>query len=392
VTRRPRVVYWNNMPSPYVVGRLNSVVERGSLDISAWFSTRREADRSWAVDETSFRFPYTYLPTISGRRLGLDAGELAVPQPLLQGSPPDLLVSLYAGPAYIAGWSLAKARGVRTAFRYLPTSDNWVRRTRFKEGLKRRLFQSVDGFKTSGPDGHARLVGYGVDPQRIHVVTQSIDFGRFQVESDKWQTRRAQVRAELGLEGVVFLYVGRLWRGKGLDLLIDAYQRHAALGNGASTLMLVGDGRDEARYRAQAAAAPGARIVFAGFIQSIDLPRYYAAADVFVFPTLGDPNGLVVEEAMSCALPVVAFDAAGDVSLRVPDGVAGYVVPTADGHALQRRMGELSADAELRRRMGAAGRQIASAKTHGQYAEDFERFVEQVLRSRRAGLQVLSAR
>lgn len=380
--RRPRVVYWNNIPSPYHVERLNAVADRGAVDLEAWFCARTESDRSWAVDETAFHFRHRYVP---GARLGrtwTGGHYLNIPSPLLGRRTPDLLVSLYAEPTFLAGLALARARGVRTVLRYLPTYNAWVRRTRLKEMTKRRLFQRVDGFKTPGPEGLNQLVRYGVDPARVHQVTQSIDVQRFVEGSERWRPHRDEVRAALGAHGVVFIYVGRLWRGKGLDHLLAAYQSLTEAGTADTTLLLVGDGRDEALYRAQAARNTRGRVLFAGFVQQPDLPRLYAASDVFVFPTLGDPNGLVVEEAMVSGLPVIAFDAAGDVRHRVPEGIAGYVVPTGDVRQLEGRMRDLLTDQDMARRMGAAGRQVASLKTHERYARDFERMVEAVLADR----------
>ena len=68
-------------------------------------------------------------------------------------------------------------------------------------------------------------------------------------------------------------------------------------------------------------------VIFAGFFQKAELPRLYAAADVFVFPTLGDPYGLVVDEAMACSLPIISTSAAGEIRDRVESGVNGFVVP-----------------------------------------------------------------
>jgi len=375
------VVYWNNIPSPYTVDRLNAVVDRGTIDLEAWFCARTESDRSWDVQEQSFHFPHRYLPGPSPRRRWARGHYLNVPAPLLGRRLPDLLVSLYAEPTFLAGWELARARGVRTAFRYLPTYDRWVARTARKERLKRAVFRRADGFKTPGPEGEARLLAYGVDPARIHHVTQSIDVPRFLDGAAAWRPRREETRRALGLDGTVFVFVGRLWRGKGLDYLFDAYERIASGDVGPTTLLLVGDGVDEARYRGRARALASGHVVFAGFVQQPDLPRLYAAADVLVLPTLGDPNGLVIEEAMVSGLPVIAFDSAGDIRQRVPEGVAGHVVPTADTRLLAERMMALARDPSARAGMGAAAREIASLKTHDRYAEDFERFVEGVMAS-----------
>jgi hypothetical protein len=54
---RPRVVYWNNQPTPYLTARLNAVADRGNVDVEAWFDSWREDDRSWAVEPSDWRFP-----------------------------------------------------------------------------------------------------------------------------------------------------------------------------------------------------------------------------------------------------------------------------------------------------------------------------------------------
>jgi glycosyltransferase involved in cell wall biosynthesis len=384
MARRPRVVYWTNIPAPYVVDRFNAVAQRGSLDFEAWFCSRIEPDRSWDVDETRWLFPYRYMP---GKRIALPRMAphyFNVPGRLRRGSP-DLLVSLYADPAFLAGWAQARLRGIRTAFRVLPTYDAWIRRSRLKERLKAGVFPRVDGFKVPGPDGAAAVLKYGVDPNRIHYVTQSIDVTRFRDGRERWLPERVAIRAELGLHGCVFVYVGRLWTGKGVDHLLEAYARLAALPVEVS-LLLVGDGPDEARYRSHCLEAGLRNVVFAGFQQQGDLPRLYASSDVLVFPTLGDPNGLVVEEAMASQLPVISSDAAGDIRSRVPDGVAGYVVPVGDPTALAERMSALALDETARSSMGLHASQMAAAKGHDRYASDFERFVDAVLTSPRAGV------
>ena len=131
----------------------------------------------------------------------------------------------------------------------------------------------------------------------------------------------------LGLQGCWFLYVGRLWSGKGLDDLFDAY-RPVRLQQPNASLLLVGDGVDEARYRAMARNLPN--VTFAGFVQPRELPDYYALADALVFPTLGDPHGLVGEEAMAANLPVICTEAGGDIRRRVPDEWGGFGSPPAN--------------------------------------------------------------
>lgn len=53
-----RVVYWNNIPSPYMVDRFNALAANAPFEFEAWFSDRCHGDRSWTVDESTWRFPY----------------------------------------------------------------------------------------------------------------------------------------------------------------------------------------------------------------------------------------------------------------------------------------------------------------------------------------------
>jgi hypothetical protein len=61
--QRAYVVYWNNIPSPYMVERFNAVADLDNLEFEAWFNGRIESDRSWEVVESQWRFRYRYLPT-----------------------------------------------------------------------------------------------------------------------------------------------------------------------------------------------------------------------------------------------------------------------------------------------------------------------------------------
>jgi glycosyltransferase involved in cell wall biosynthesis len=382
--RRPRVVYWNHSPTPYFVGRFNAVADRDGLEFEAWFNERREAIRSWDVDESTWRFPARYIDgRFLGRRMPLPATELRLWRP-------DLLVQEYDRSHLMAGFLVGTAYAGRTAFRVLPNFDSWSHRTWWREAGKHFAFHAVDAAKVPGPDGARLARRYGLPADRVRAVTQSVDRGSLEPAREVSAGSRAARRGELGLEGCVFVYCGRLWSGKGTDDLFDAYERVLAEGRHVSLLVL-GDGPDEARYRARAARLP--RVSFAGFVQAAEISSYYAIADALVFPTLGDPHGLVVEEAMVAGLPVIASAAAGDIAARLPDGEAGYVVAPRDPAALARRMIALADDEALRRAMGERAAALASGRDHAAYARDFEEFVHAALAlPRRTGPAPVAAR
>jgi glycosyltransferase involved in cell wall biosynthesis len=367
------VVYWNNIPSPYIVDRFNALANRNRIDFEAWFNDRIEPDRSWKVDERTWRFRYRYLPTlrISGRRIHFPL--------LVLGRRPDLLVSLYAEPSFLLGWTIARLRGTKTAFWCEVTWDTWVQRRPWKEWLKRTVLPSALATIGPGEDGRAYAMRYGVPAHRALSLMSVIDVDHYANGRSKAWGEREMVRTQLGLKGTTFMYAGRLWGGKGITYLLEAFSKVESQATGEVSLLIVGDGLEEARLR-QTCQERGIRnVVFAGFHQKPEMPRYYAMADVFVFPTLGDPYGLVVDEAMACSLPVISTSAAGEIRDRVEEDVNGYIVPPGDSALLADRMLQLARDPNLRERMGKISAKKIAGRTPERWAEDFEQIVDSIV-------------
>jgi glycosyltransferase involved in cell wall biosynthesis len=360
----PKVVYWFNQPTPYVVNRFNAVAKRPEIQFEAWFSEVRQADRSWAVDPGTWAFRARYLTVHNVAR-----AVLRVPAAELFASRPDLFVLEYDRLNLALGAVLGRLLAGRVAFRVLPNFDAWSERTWWREASKHLLFRAIDAAKVPGPDGAALAGRYGLPCGRRWRVRQSIDVDHYGSSRAVSRSVREQRRAELGLEGCVYCFVGRLWSGKGIDELFNAYRRLSAETT-AISLLMVGDGVDEARYRRAAKDLPN--VVFAGFIQPSELPAWYALADVLVFPTRGDPNGLVIEEALAAGLPVIVSDAAGDVASRVPKAV-GHIVPGGSVAALADSMTTLLDD-RVRVRLAAAAPGLVRDKDDEGYADDFVKF------------------
>lgn len=371
--RKPFVVYWNNIPSPYIVDRFNAVADRGEVDFEAWFSNRVTPGRSWDVDESNWRFRYRYLPvTKVGSRV------LHWPTPVL-GRRPDVLISLYAEPAFLVGWAVAKIRGVRTAFWCQVTWDSWVRRRVWKEAIKRFVFRKVDATLGSGEESRAFAMRYGTPSKNALLLLHSVDVTHFMNGRESIVSMREQLRRENGLKGTVFVYVGRLWWGKGIIHLLDAFELVQRQSANPVSLLLVGDGPEESALRRRCEERDIRNVVFAGFKQKPELPSYYAMADVFVFPTLGDPYGTVVDEAMACSLPIICTSATGEIRDRVEEGVNGYIVTPGEGAEMADRMLCLAEDPSLCVRMGRISAQRISGRTLERWAQDLEGIVDLLL-------------
>jgi glycosyltransferase involved in cell wall biosynthesis len=365
---KPFVVYWNNIPSPYMVERFEAIARRDRVRLEVWLSKRTEADRSWLVEEDRWQFPFRYLPSVRDHRYR----GVAVPTPIVTSAPPDVLVCLHAEPAFVLGWALARRRGVRTVLWVEPTYDAWVRRRAWKEWLKRRIFPSVDAVITTGRDGRTFALRYGARDKKIFYLPGFSSFPHFANSAAEARKRRELLRREMGLAGVAFLYVGRLWRGKGLTYLLDAFSLLQRRRSRDVSLVLAGDGPEEARLREFCTRQDVRNVLFPGFQQRDALPSLYAACDVFVFPTLGDPFGQVVEEAMSCGLPVISTESAGQIRDRIADGVEGLIVAPESSLGLMDAMERLADDDEKRTRMGEASARRVASLTPESWAEQFE--------------------
>ena len=289
---------------------------------------------------------------------------------------PDVLVCLYYEASFALGSLAAKALASRTVFDVMPTYDSWSERTWWRELAKHFLFRYVDGVKVTGPEAIHMTEKYGMHASRSHAVTQSINVAHYSQAREIQPEVRRERREQLGLSGCVFLYVGRLWKGKGLDYLFDAYKTVWSKQPNVS-LLIVGDGVDEVRYRVMAQELPN--IVFAGFVQARDMPEYYALGDVLVFPTLGDPYGHVVGESMAAGLPVICTENAGEIRRRISDGEDGYIVPPTDSETLADRMLRLAQDPSLRMQFVTSASPRVSSMTHEDFARDTESLVENVL-------------
>ncbi len=137
---------------------------------------------------------------------------------------------------------------------------------------------------------------------------------------------RAEVRFALGIppEAKILLYVGRLAREKNLETLLDAAKLMFSA-DPSLWLWFVGDGpfREECVDMVRARSM-GNRVKFVGFVPRAEVDRYYAAADLFLFASITETQGLVVQEAMSYGLPAVVV-AGGGASAAVIDGETGFV-------------------------------------------------------------------
>ena len=156
--------------------------------------------------------------------------------------------------------------------------------------------------------------------------------------------------------GPVILYVGQLIRGKGVDILLEAF---AMLRRDRPELGLVvaGAGNADGRLREQASLlGVGGAVRFEGMVGEAELDRLYAGAALLAVPSRWpEPFGMVGLEAMRRGIPVAA-SAAGGIPDWLEDGVTGFLAKPGDPQSLAAAIARILDDPGLARKLGEAGR------------------------------------
>ncbi|MBN1658240.1 MAG: glycosyltransferase family 4 protein [Anaerolineae bacterium] len=193
---------------------------------------------------------------------------------------------------------------------------------------------------------------YGVSPRKVDVVYHGVDPAFRPLPADEVEA----FRVRRGLPDQFILFVGTLEPRKNIAGLISAYAQMPA---SRPPLLLVG-GKGwlyDDVYRRVEELNLADKVHFIGYVDAAELPAWYNAALLFVYPSLYEGFGLPALEAMACGLPVISSTAS---SLPEVVGEAGILVDPHDTDALAEALQRVAGNASLRDELTAAGMRQAS--------------------------------
>lgn len=202
------------------------------------------------------------------------------------------------------------------------------------------------------PSQHTKrqLEGFGVK-SRIEVLPSPID-----IPIGLPNQMQARKELELPSNPQILLYVGRITREKNLKMLIEAFE-YVTRDKKNVVLVLVGEGDDRSRLeKIVMRKRLSKKVYFVGAVAHETVNLYYVAADIFVFPSWTETQGLAVLEAMAARLPVVVVNMGGSCEF-VDNGHNGFVVETKPKHFAEAILHLLS-DSTLSSCLGSNGQQI----------------------------------
>lgn len=241
--------------------------------------------------------------------------------------------------------------------------------------LERRLYQSSESSVIAVSEKARRDLAecYG-RRGRVKVIYHGVDGEHFRFKEGG--ALRAEVRRSLGLgeDDIVLLYVGDLHKGaafaiKALHLLPKG------------KLVFV-TGTPTGLYRRMSRQLGDlGRVLF--YPPTGDIRRFYAAADVFLFPTVYDAFGMVISEAMAAGLPIITTRQAGAAEL-VSHGEDGLLLDdAADVGQMAEYLRELVEDPILGRKLGRAAQETMRTHSWGRVAEQTMSVYEEAAARRR---------
>jgi glycosyltransferase involved in cell wall biosynthesis len=281
----------------------------------------------------------------------------------------DAVIAPYAGGAVLPAAYLGARRFDKP---FVLWASVWAQPVSVKNllalPLTRRIYRRADAVVAYGEHVRRFVAGIRGRDDDVFVAPQAVEaslFGRVVYDEE---IRAFRDRFDLG-DGPLVLYVGRLVAEKGLGVLLDAWRECRP----EATLAVIGEGPLAER------CAAVERVRRLGALERTELPVAYAAGEFAVLPSVPtrrfrEPWGLVCNEAMHQARPVVATGAVGAAAGGlVCDDETGLVVPPGNPVLLGRAVIRLLGDAALRERLGAAAHRAVAAFNYDAMAAGFER-------------------
>jgi glycosyltransferase involved in cell wall biosynthesis/peptidoglycan/xylan/chitin deacetylase (PgdA/CDA1 family) len=332
---------------------------------------RMNPQRRTTLGDVSADHPrYYYTPKILrgqyGRFLWLSTRDVV--RRRLESHRPDVVLAYWAHPDGEVAVRAARLAGVPAVVMVGGSDVLLLARSSDRRRRIVNVLRSADAVVAVSGHLRDRLVNFGIEPNKVHVVYRGVDSNRFTAGD------RSAARRRLGIppDERVAVWVGRMVPVKAVDVLLEAVgvlrQRGVSL-----WLYLIGDGplrhALEARVRARGLTD---RCAFAGAVRHERLADWYRAADVAVLPSLSEGVPNVLREAQACGTPFVASHVGGIP--EIADPATDLLVPPGDVAALALALEKITARPRpaLPSRPPPAGWDVS--------AHELTRILEEVLR------------
>jgi len=253
----------------------------------------------------------------------------------------------------LLGARYARRYGLPLVFTYHTMYDQYVHYLPFAHGISRRMvlrlsqnFCNRCDLVITPTEVIRNIVGKNIQTQSKAVAT-GIDIVEFKSANPRWLRERYGINKDIK----ILLHLGRLGKEKNIGFLLEAY-KHIRADKPDTCLVIVGEGSEKEALQQEAVKhGIDSSVIFTGALSRSNVVDSYAGADIFIFASTTETQGIVLGEAKAAGLPAVAVKALG-ASEMVKDGVDGFLTPLSMSEYVSRVI-QLLDDEALRRTMSA---------------------------------------
>ncbi|MED4047505.1 glycosyltransferase family 4 protein [Priestia megaterium] len=323
-----KVALVTSIKAPYRILQMENVVKNSGLDLTIYYTESGKEDRDWEVMGSNLFKEVFLKKVINFKRYGsLNKGLL----PIVKHNE-VVIIGGYEKPSYILLALICKIFKKPYALVHDGISCNRINEN---ERFVKRRFKDFVIKNSKGIWGNGKVSelyfreNFNYPKEKIYNQYLTVDGTTInQLKSDRLYIRK-KLRQNYGIsdDAIIIQYSGRLVKIKNLESVIKAIN---LLDRKDIVLLITGDGVERERLE-KVSKELGVKLIVAGFINNQkELFKHYFMSDIFILPSILEPWGLVVNEAMFAGLPVIVSNICGCSLDLVKEGENGYIIQPDD--------------------------------------------------------------
>lgn len=327
-----KLLYITNIPAPYRQKRFNTMAKifpEYEIDFEVLYMAKIEPNRDWIIPEDSYNYPYKIFkgihPTLAGMFAHFNPGLLLR---LLKNDYEIAIVGGMASPTHLLAPFFIRGKKIQI----MSVESNLfsvARKRGIGAWIKKLLLSKADAYQITGtPQIEYIKFFYDKALEKPFIkLPNLIDEQVFQHSIDVLREKKDVLRNSFGIDEETQMWIlpARLIEIKGILPFLKLLE-----GIKNIKLYLLGDGElvNEAKLLIKAKNLP---VEMIGFIQQDEVVKYYAAADLFVLPSLEDPSPLSPIEACAAGLPLLVSSRIGNLEDVLIHGLNGWTYDPKHG-------------------------------------------------------------
>jgi len=318
------IIIQNYWQTPYKILLFNAMYKIFPY-FKVFYLAEIDKTREWKLNREQLSFCYDVFFQGFIEDINPIKAALAIHKALDVYDPKVVIIGGYNYFFYWAAFLWAKRNGKRIILINESHSLD-KQRSKIKEACKRLLVSNCDAALVDGTRHRDYTISLGMESEKIFIKQGPgpVDVPYYQRKVTCLRSNRFEICEKIGIPKRNFLFVGRLSKEKNILFLIRAYQKLKREGAKDWGLILVGNGPLRGPIDNFITKNEVRDILIPGFKQQDELPFFYSISDVFILPSVSEPWGLVVNEAMASGLPILASNRCGCYPDIVHDARNGF--------------------------------------------------------------------